>query len=86
VAELAAWNAAPVSVFLASIGALDTTAPAGSAIVPVMVPRSDWANPITASNNPQMETLRKLMLISFHPCMQLRKFYAIWRRWESRVK
>jgi len=56
VSELAAWKAAPVSVFLASIGAFAITAPAGSATVPVIVPRSDWAKTTAADASKHMET------------------------------
>ena len=38
-------------MFLASIAALATTAPAGSEIVPVIVPRSLWANAAEAQRN-----------------------------------
>src|SRR5690349_9058135 len=41
----------PVSTFLASTCALAMTAPAGSEIVPVMVPWLDWENALNPINN-----------------------------------
>src|SRR5512143_728551 len=45
------------------MGALATTAPAGSETVPVMVPRSLWANAHTASNRQQTESDKNLMTL-----------------------
>src|SRR5690242_9349389 len=47
----------PVSVFLTSMGALGTTAPAGSATVPVIVPRSLCASAHAAKTRPHHSPL-----------------------------
>jgi hypothetical protein len=44
VAELATGYTVPLSTFLASTVALPTALPDGSEIVPVIVPRSLWAD------------------------------------------
>ena len=56
VAELAPRLMTPVSTFFISIGAPATTAPAGSATVPVMVPRSLWANNVNVKTHTQAAT------------------------------
>src|SRR5712692_7714169 len=67
---LASSYGVPVSTFLASTFAPATTAPAGSAMVPVMVPRSLCANAATQNTNKQARpvTVRmKTPLFSFSP-------------------
>jgi hypothetical protein len=51
-------------MFLAWIGALATTAPAGSETVPVMVPRSLCANVVRAQTNTESATKSERMRVS----------------------
>ena len=77
--RFAAGYTAPVATFLASMGAFATTAPAGSVMVPVMVPRFVWANAAKAQrDNTAAATTWRMHLSRLRPYLSFEKLAEVY--------